>query len=69
MLPLLLGRTAPLANGEAPVSFSITDALRWVRRGTIHRLSLSRLAIRLRQRLLILIIALQLFHLQVKDTP
>src|SRR5205814_8278122 len=25
--------TAPLANGEAPVSFSFADALRWVRRG------------------------------------
>ncbi len=60
--------TAPHANGEVPVNFSFIDALRWVGRGPIRRLSLSRLANRLRQRLLVLINALHAFTWYVKDT-
>jgi len=56
-------KTAPLANGEAPVSFSFTDALRWVRQGTIYRLSLSRFAFWLYQGLLILINTLRMSRL------
>ena len=47
----------PPDNGEGSGQF-LTDALGWVRRCTIRRLALSRLAVELRQRLLIPIMAL-----------